>query len=1127
MNPKPPADDQIDELISQTAGDLWWSELIRRGVITWVSFAAATFLWVLFDHYIGVAGTWSRLFVAASAVAGGGVLLWRLLWPMRRSIDPVYAARAIERDQPHLRGSLSSYVELRDRFDHAGLSSRVIRAAGREAAKKVNLDQRPSEVSGTLSYWITAIVVLLVVLLYAILSTKSTAASLARVIFPAADIAAPRRVQITEVDPGDSDVNPGRTIDVSATITGLRRDENAIWELADGGDIVQTDSMQTNPKALDQYVGQIPIPARRQDSLTYRIIAGDAQSRSYSLRVADLPVVDITTIHVSPPSYTGIQPYQTRSAAISAPDGSVVTINARVNRKLDRAVLQFNPATTGQTTRGTAGELSMDIAQPTAGDPRDSVLTATFTLRGQSRRTTSAATESYRITVRGVDGSENESPIIYPITIIEDLAPEITITTPTSDPARVPIDAVQVIRVHATDPDYGLAKITLDLESRVANYDTIEMFSATKADPTSNGRRGLTVAEYRLRPRKLGLRVGDEIIATVTAIDNRQFGLKTSDLSKPVGGATAADPIRIIIEPARGEEPDQDEPNQDGEQTENQSPENQQGAENQQGSEDQQSSEDQQASGDQQGGQSESGGSSSDGSGGSGGGSGSDENKDKEQAGQSQEGQNQGQSGGGGDSASEQNGEPSKANDAGQSGDPADQTNDAGQPDNSEGSSSNSPSGGEENQPGSNPPSDQPDASDPSGSSGGSGESRDAASQPDAGQPNASQPGDSPGTGENSGSGDPANPGTSGDPNNKPAEGPPSHDGEAFERIRDHINENQSSSDSSPSPNGPSPDSPSPDSKDDPGGSDGSNDANDNAVENAGNKPGDETGGGNDAQNDASSTPDSSSDPSSDSSRGNDPAPGDADPDSGSNDSSSSQSPDDSSSPKEPSSEKPSSETDAQPDDSQTRGEQAKPGGKASPNNDPGSDSPADPDSQGSPGSTPPTGESTQPPTPKTGDESSSSPSGKPSTAGDQAGQADQPADPSQNPIDDSETPPDQIDQDYANEATDMVLDYLEKNADQPDPELLDKLDWTPQQLDQFRDRWQSAKDIDAADGPQARQELDDALESLGLRRPGTDRSTQREQADQFRGLNDGGVRRPPPAAHRDAFDRFRRSLSK
>ena len=128
----------------------------------------------------------------------------------------------------------------------------------------------------------------------------------------------------------------------------------------------------------------------------------------------------------------------------------------------------------------------------------------------------------------------------------------------------------------------------------------------------------------------------------------------------------------------------------------------------------------------------------------------------------------------------------------------------------------------------------------------------------------------------------------------------------------------------------------------------------------------------------------------------------------------------------------------------------------------------------------------------------------------------------------DVDHPPDPVDLEYAKKATDMVLDYLEQTRDKPDQELLRELNWTEEDLRRFGDRWQKVRDIDRAnsDNPQAR-DLEEALKSLGMRPPTQSSQRQRERGDDLRAIQDSGNRRSAPAAHRDAFEQFRRALGR
>jgi hypothetical protein len=113
----------------------------------------------------------------------------------------------------------------------------------------------------------------------------------------------------------------------------------------------------------------------------------------------------------------------------------------------------------------------------------------------------------------------------------------------------------------------------------------------------------------------------------------------------------------------------------------------------------------------------------------------------------------------------------------------------------------------------------------------------------------------------------------------------------------------------------------------------------------------------------------------------------------------------------------------------------------------------------------------------------------------------------------------------YARQATDLVLDYLDQTRDAPDQELLEALNWTEEDLRRFERRWRNVRELEQSADPQQSREVEEALKSLGLRKPTeATRNTQRA-ADELRRIRDSGNRRPVPAAHRDAFEAFRRAI--
>jgi hypothetical protein len=108
-----------------------------------------------------------------------------------------------------------------------------------------------------------------------------------------------------------------------------------------------------------------------------------------------------------------------------------------------------------------------------------------------------------------------------------------------------------------------------------------------------------------------------------------------------------------------------------------------------------------------------------------------------------------------------------------------------------------------------------------------------------------------------------------------------------------------------------------------------------------------------------------------------------------------------------------------------------------------------------------------------------------------------------------------------------MVLEYLKNQKGPVDSKLLDRLGWNESQLEDFQKRWEQARQLEAQD-PQTRRELEEKLESLGLRPPEPERTRSLEEiSDQQKGLQDSGNRTPAPIRFRDAFESFRRNLGK
>jgi hypothetical protein len=115
----------------------------------------------------------------------------------------------------------------------------------------------------------------------------------------------------------------------------------------------------------------------------------------------------------------------------------------------------------------------------------------------------------------------------------------------------------------------------------------------------------------------------------------------------------------------------------------------------------------------------------------------------------------------------------------------------------------------------------------------------------------------------------------------------------------------------------------------------------------------------------------------------------------------------------------------------------------------------------------------------------------------------------------------------YARRQTDLVLDYLQDQLDRGgvDEELKKRFGWTDQQFADFVRRYGDLRErakLGDDQGRAARQELDDALRSLGLRRPSEQVRTGRPEIDKAEGLQQTGRSRPP-LEYQEQFDAFRK----
>lgn len=488
------------------------------------------------DHLVGL-GTVGRC-VALAALAGFS--LWYLTMQVGpllvRTINPAYAARTIEEATPTLKNSLINFLLLRQQ--RSGLKEIVYQAVERQAAADIVKVPVETAVDRTrlihAGYALCAVMTFFAA--YKILSPKDPFQTIARVLAPWAEIARPSRVQISEVAPGSTEVYYGQSVKIEATVRGVRDGDkiNVLYSTADGQTIDQPIPMKLS--AGNRYECNLP-PEQGSaataggllQNVTYRVLAGDAETFPYRLNVVAAPTIIVDRLEYQYPSYTRKVAESVRQQGdIKALEGTKITVHAIANEPIKSAFIELDPA-----TNGGAGE-----TVPLTADGQNARGTITLQLRPDRQTPWRTA---YQVRFINERGQRSQQPILHRIEVLRDLSPEVQILKPESLRISVPEDAEQTIEVRAVDPDFGLAKLYLEGSTAGKPPLSINLLEDADKQPPQ------VVVPYAFRPREHELKAGDELRFAAVAEDNRTNPLQ----GQPEPNVTRTKEYTLVVTEAK------------------------------------------------------------------------------------------------------------------------------------------------------------------------------------------------------------------------------------------------------------------------------------------------------------------------------------------------------------------------------------------------------------------------------------------------------------------------------------------------------------------------------------------------------------------------------------------------
>ncbi|HUU67957.1 MAG TPA: DUF4175 family protein, partial [Planctomycetota bacterium] len=437
----------------------------------------------MLDRYIVLPNVARTLLLAGSICATGAAAWIFAITPLRRRPGADSLAFAVEAVHPELSEGLASTVEIlaSDDSDDIKGSPELIGALVQGTLRKTrDIDFRTVIPFKTAQRAVAvAAIVLLGVSIYAWLQFRDFSQLFQR--FLLADVPRLSDTRLV-VQPGDASVLGGEAITIYAQASGRIPQQAYLSYRPDQGTRERLEMLSDEKGTFVITMGN------QRQSFAYQVLAGDAVSKEYRVRVVPRPAIQALGLSYEYPAYTGQAPRQVTSTdgTISELEGTKVTLKVKSTQPLKEAHITF---------KSNSKSHAMDLAATEAA--------FSFTI---------TANDVYLVRLVSVDGFENLPVPEYPIEALPDRKPIVKIERPgknltMSKPAV--LDLLAAVR-----DDFAIASVQL-------------VYKVAKGEPQSinlklpEPKARSLVLPYAWDLAAIGAKAGDDIIYKVSAFDER------------------------------------------------------------------------------------------------------------------------------------------------------------------------------------------------------------------------------------------------------------------------------------------------------------------------------------------------------------------------------------------------------------------------------------------------------------------------------------------------------------------------------------------------------------------------------------------------------------------------------
>ncbi len=427
------------------------------------------------------------------------LLLYGLVWPLRRRVTDHQVALYLEEKDPTLEAAIMTAVEATTNGPSKDHSPRLVDKLVEQATERCRalehgaIVERDSVRRHAMSLAAIAALTALVVGLGPAYLRHGLSALL--VISRSAEAASPYRIEVT---PGTTKVPRGADQAIHARLVGFSAKDAAIL-------------MKTPADAQFQrvpLVGAAGDPNGFEGMLfhldkqtEYLVEANGVRSPHFMLSVVDLPTVSQLDLEYRFPAYTALPPRKVDNAGdVAAIRGTGVFLRVTPTMKTPSGRIVLND--------GTSAPLAPEA---------DGTLSGNFTIKAQG---------FYKIELTGPHGEKVDASPQYTIDVIDDQMPTVRFTKPGRDSQATPVE--ELFLEARADDDYGVKSMQLFYSVNGAKEKSVNLFSGRALAEVSGS--------HTIYLEELGLKPGDFV----------SYYAKATDTDVVAGPKTATSDIYFV-----------------------------------------------------------------------------------------------------------------------------------------------------------------------------------------------------------------------------------------------------------------------------------------------------------------------------------------------------------------------------------------------------------------------------------------------------------------------------------------------------------------------------------------------------------------------------------------------------